>query len=361
MIDLTVMFQGSEIRVKDIEIVGGLNSGIYARVVLAQNLVSIQVGDLFDISITYGTNQKIGMRLAVSRFHLPKEGAGGWIAMTDDVVSTQPSFDLEIFASREGVTPVEVIGSRIPLVQAPDSFKESKFLVVTVSDVTVAQMIEDFCARCGMFWWTDSEKLIISNEAADAVEMNGQLTYETETGMWMRSETWVPLASRVRSTEVELGVATGFRVGGTPAVLEVHLGEIPVATLASPKQVWKMPALIASTKPFEATLPSGRETEPELSASASLMIRESSKFRERLPLPPGTKLRVELYRGGVSTELPIAYVWSPGNAAEVYELIASEFQSQFDNFTANVKMDASITAQNIAQITGKQIHLNEYH
>lgn len=357
MIEITAKYQNDTVHCKDVELVGGLNSGLFARLVLAQNLTGIRRGEHVLLSVNDG-DQDVEMRFVVNRFRLPRDGAGGWIEMTDDVVSNQEPFGLEIFASKDRVGPEDVIKSRVPLDKVPKCFSRMGFPVVTVSDVPLSRVLDDLCARCETFWWIDGDHLVIGNELPEVVNTIGTHIEETETGVWMRPQRWVPLASIVKS-ESESGLVTAIRVSGDPPVLEIHLGEAPKATRALSTRVWTLSASICSVDPFEVELPSGREG-AQVSASSVLMVRDSPDFRERLPLSKGTKIRAEICRGGVSTELPIAYAWTPGDVSEVYEVTASEYLARFDRFSMHVRQEASITAQEAARITGGEIHLNEY-
>lgn len=357
MIEITARYQNYALRCKNIELVGGLNSGLFARLILAQKLTGVQRGEPVFLSMDDG-ERNVEMRLVVNRFRLPRDGAGGWIEMTDDVVSNKEPFGLEIFASRDRVGPEDIIRSRVPLDNVPICFSRMGFPVVTVSDVPLSRVLDDLCARCETFWWIDGDHLVIGNELPVVVNTIVTNIEETETGLWMRPQQWVPLASIVES-ESESGLVTAIRVRGDPPVLEIHLGEAPKATRALPTRVWTLSASIGLIDPFEVELPSGREG-AQVSASSVLMIRDSPDFRERLPLSKGTKIRAEICRGGVSTELPNAYAWSPGDVSEVYEVTASEYLAKFDKFSTHVRQEASITAQEVARITGGEIHLNKY-
>ena len=347
MIDVRVEHDGEVVHCREFGLFAGLQQGQRARLVPARQLTGVRRGERFTITVEDQAGGGTGQfPLAASDFRLPRDGGGGWIDLTDDVVSTESPFDLEIFARDGGVAAREVIESRMTIDDPPASFSQGEHPVIVVSDLPMYRVIDDLCARCGAHWWLEEGRLVVRDEfAEDAAEIVASQIEETPEGVWLRPDRWMPLGTRVKTSEGDAGVVRDVRIGGEPPVLWIHVGRPPRPQPAPAHRVWTLPATLDEPRPVSIKLPSGRGD--EVVASADLMVREGPGFLEELPLRQGFPLRVELRRGGVSTELPVAWVGSPGEPGEAYHLAAREGRVELDELSVQVAGDASLAASQI--------------
>ena len=347
MIDVRVERADEVVLCRECILHSGLQRGQRAHLVLAQQLTGVRVGERFTITVEDpASGSTAPFPLVVRDFRLPRDGDGGWIDLSDDVVSTEPPFGMEIFARQDGVAAGDVIESRIPLDDPPTSFSQREYPVVVVSDLPMYRVIDDLCARCGAHWWLEDRRLVVRDEFSDArTEIVPSGIEETPEGIWLRPDRWTPLGTPLNTADGDAGVVTAVRIEGEPPVLWIHCGRPPRPQPAPPHWVWTLPATLHQPRPVSVDLPSGRGG--DVVASADLMVREGPDFRETLPLRQGTPLRVELQRGGVSTELPVAWVGSPGEPGDAYGLTATECRAELDRLSVKVSGNASMAAGKI--------------
>ena len=347
MIDVRVQRADEVVLCRECTLLSGLQRGQRAHLVLAQQLTGVRRGERFTIIVDDEAGGGTGQfPLVACGFRLPRDGDGGWIDLIDDVISTEEPFVLEIFAREDGVAARDVIESRIPIEDPPASLSAREYPVVVVSDLPVHRVVDDLCARCGAHWWLKEGRLVVRDELSDApTEVVASGIEETPVGIWLRPDRWIPLGTRVKTSDGDAGVVRDVRIEGEPPVLWIHVGQPPRPQPAPPRRVWTMPATLHEPRPVSAKLPSGRGD--DVVASADLMVRQGPDFRETLPLRRGTPLRVELQRGGVSTELPVAWVGSPGEPGDAYHLTAPECRAELDQLSVEVAGNASIAASKI--------------